>query len=330
MRFFDQEAVRTLSPWPDLINALKEMFIRGCEAPERDHYSVGSDGKTLLVMCAWEKDRYVGTKLVTIFPSNAKLSLPSVYGVYVLIDGVTGQPEAILDGGELTARRTAATSALAASYLARENAEIFTMVGTGRLSRNLIEAHASVRPYKKIWIWGRRYERAKEVAAQCAEIGLPVSAAEDLESSVRRSDVVSCATLSHEALVKGAWLRRGTHIDLVGAFKPSMRETDGEVWRKASLAIVDTHEGAVSDAGDIILAEADGVPAFRRVAGDLATLLRAGCSGRKHGEEVTIFKSVGASIEDLAAASFIAGRHNSPSTRMREASAIPQATDRLI
>jgi ornithine cyclodeaminase len=311
-----------------LINALKEMFVRGCESPERDHFSVGKDGKTLLVMCAWEKDRNIGTKLVTIFPSNRKLSLPSVFGVYILIDGETGQPKAILDGGELTARRTAATSALAASYLARKDASTFTMVGTGRLSRNLIEAHTSVRQYKKMWVWGRRYERAQDVAEQCAKIGLPVIAAEDLETVVRQSDVISCATLSHEPLVKGDWLRPGTHVDLVGAFKPTMRETDAEVWRRTSWAIVDTHEGAASDAGDLIQAEADGVPAFRRVVGDLATLLRAGCSGRIDAGDITVFKSVGASIEDLAAASFIAAQHEVQTASEMKSAPIPRAAGR--
>ena len=308
MRFFDAESVRIGSPWPGLIDALKEMFIRGCESPERNHFSVGRDGNTLLVMSAWEREKVIGTKLVTIFPTNAKISLPSVSGIYVLIDGKTGRPEAVIDGGELTARRTAATSALAASFLARPDAATLTMVGTGRLSRNLIEAHSSVRHLKRIWVWGRRFERAQAVASECATLGLPARATEDLAAAVRESDIVSCATLSREPLVRGSWLAPGTHLDLVGAFKPNMRETDAEVWLKATRAIVDTQEGAASDAGDIIQAEADGIAAFSRVAGDLAALLRSQCRGRTGPNEITIFKSVGASIEDLAAASFLISR----------------------
>ena len=308
MRFFDAESVKTQSPWAGLIDALKEMFIRGCESPERNHFSVGRDGNTLLVMSAWEREKVIGTKLVTIFPTNARISLPSVAGIYVLIDGKTGRPEAIIDGGELTARRTAATSALAASFLARPDAATLTMVGTGRLSRNLIEAHSSVRQLKKIWVWGRRFERAQDIALECAAAGLPVRATDDLAAAVQESDVVSCATLSKEPLVRGSWLKPGTHLDLVGAFKPTMRETDAEVWLKVTTAIVDTWEGASSDAGDIIQAEADGIAVFSRVAGDLAALLRAECRGRTDANEITIFKSVGASIEDLAAASYIFSR----------------------
>jgi ornithine cyclodeaminase len=309
MLSLDAEQVKRALPWAALVEALREMFRAGCHVPPRHHHEIG-DGVgpgTLLLMPAWQAGVGLGVKLVTVFPENARQSLPSVAGLYVLFDPATGFPMAILEGGELTARRTAAASALAASYLARKDAAVLTMVGTGRLSANLIEAHRSVRPIERVLVWGRDAAKARAVVEALPDI--KASVASDLEDAVRQSDIVSCATLSAEPLVRGAWLRPGTHLDLVGAFKPTMRESDAEVWRRADLLAADTLEGARREAGDILLAEADGVPVFARLHGTLAELTRGEAPGRTGDGQISVFKSVGTALEDLAAARLAVGRH---------------------
>ena len=304
MLTFDADLVRTSLPWPELIGALRDMFASGCETPVRQHHHVGPAGETLLIMPAWRPGGLMGVKLVTVFPRNSERGLPSIAGLYALFDGETGAPLAVLDGGELTARRTAAASALAASWLARDDAATMTIVGTGRLSRNLVEAHASVRPIRKVFVWGRSPGKAREVTADLAASGFDATAASDLEAAVRHSDLVSCATLSREPLVRGAWLRPGCHLDLVGAFSPQMRETDADAWARADLIAVDTRDGARVEAGDILRAEAEGVDV--RIAADLFDLARGAASGRSRADQITVFKSVGASLEDLAAAALVA------------------------
>jgi ornithine cyclodeaminase len=214
---------------------------------------------------------------------------------------VTGELLAILDGGELTARRTAAASALASRYLSRKDSATLLIVGTGRLSLNLIEAHAAVRPVKRVMIWGRDAARADAVAQRAAGLGLSASAVTDLAAAVSEADIISCCTLSETALIEGAWLKPGTHVDLIGAFKPSMRESDDEVVRRATI-FVDTRAGALSEAGDIIQPIRAGVITADNIVADLADLAGGIHRGRASAGEITLFKSVGASLEDLAAA----------------------------
>lgn len=302
MLLLTADEVRARLPWTPLVQALRNAFAEGWEAPARQHYDIGPYGRTLLVMPAWQPGRMVGVKLVTVYPDNTARSLPSIAGLYVLFDGDTGVPRAVIDGAELTARRTAAASALAASYLAREDARTMTIVGTGRLSRNLVEAHMSVRPIEQVWIWGRQPEKTCQVVADLSATCARVAVAEHLEAAVRQSDVVSCATLSTEPLVHGHWLRPGTHLDLVGAFKPGMRETDAAVWSKADVIAVDTRDGARAEAGDLIFAEAEGISAFARISADLFQLASGQSRGRRTSQDITVFKSVGTALEDLAAA----------------------------
>jgi ornithine cyclodeaminase len=208
---------------------------------------------------------------------------------------------AVMDGGELTARRTAAASALASSYLSRPDASTMLMVGTGRLSLNLIEAHAVVRPLSRVLIWGRDSAKAQAIAQDAAGFGVSVETVADLEEAARQADIISCATLSEQPLIHGDWLKPGAHLDLVGAFKPSMRESDDRAVSRASL-FVDTYEGALSEAGDILQPLKVGVIDRDALKADLAELCSGRTAGRSSADEITLFKSVGASIEDLAGA----------------------------
>jgi alanine dehydrogenase len=282
----------------ELIDALDAAFRKPHQVPARQQYAIGAG--ILLVMPAWTPGASLGIKLVTVFPDNAERSLPAVFATYVLLDAATGRPRAVLDGTELTLRRTGCASALAARYLARPDAARLLMVGTGKLAPHLIESHATVRPIREVRIWGRNLERARALAAELSRDGLSVACSEDLEASTRWADIVSCATLSRQPLVLGKWLKAGQHLDLVGAYTPEMREVDDEAVARSDL-YVDTRSGALRESGEIVGAIARGaiVPADLRA--EFSELGR-GLFKRSGPQTITIFKSVGTALEDLVAA----------------------------
>ncbi len=312
MRVFDGAAVDAALAYPGLVDILQSAFAKGAIAPPRHHHAMALAGRpeaTLLLMPAWEASapgaatagRFLGVKSVTVFPDNAARGKPAVFGAYLLASAETGETLAVMDATRLTAWRTGAASALAARYLARPDATRLVMVGAGALAPCLIRAHASVRPIREVLIWNRTPARALALAATFAGSGLEVRVADDLERAVRGADIVSTATLSAEPLVQGAWLRAGTHVDCVGAYRPTMRETDDEVVRRARI-FVDTRAGAFGEAGDLLQPIAAGVIGNAAVLGDLFDLCRGTTATRTGPDEITMFKSVGASIEDLAAA----------------------------
>jgi ornithine cyclodeaminase len=308
MRSIDAPEVERALDYPSLIDRLREAFRGGVEAPRRHHHTIPDrDQATLLLMPAWQKDGPLGVKIATVFPSNQERGLPSVFGVYLLLDGMTGEPVAAIEARSLTRRRTAAASALAAGYLAREDAARLVMVGTGALAPELIEAHGTVRTLQEVVIWGRTPAKAERLARRLDRPERRVRATGDLETAVAEADIVACATLSSEPLVQGAWLSPGCHLDLVGAFKPTMREADDEALRRARI-FVDTREGALGEAGHIVDPMARGVIGESDIEGDLYGLCRGETAGRREANEITLFKSTGAALEDLAAATLVVER----------------------
>ena len=293
-----------------LADALADAFRAEIVVPTRHHHDIQrpDETATLLLMPAWTGmaagEPYAGTKIVTIFPGNSARGLPSVLGTYLLLDGATGAPLAAIDGTRLTLWRTAAASALAGRSLIRPDARRMVMVGAGALAPFLIRAHAAERPLTEIALWNHRPERAAALAAELAAEGLPVRPAGDIETEIGQADLVSCATLTSEPLVRGEWLRPGTHLDCVGAFKPSMRETDDACVQRATL-FCDTRAGALKEGGDYAQPLAAGVISDGDVRGDLYDLTRGGTAGRSGPDEITMFKSVGTAIEDLAAAMLV-------------------------
>ncbi|MDX5592759.1 ornithine cyclodeaminase family protein [Pseudovibrio sp. SPO723] len=291
--------------FPALIDALRTMFASGCEMPLRHHHNMevpGEPDATLLLMPAWQPGKYFGVKLASVFPGNSTRNMPAISASYVLSNGTTGETLALIDGGELTARRTAAASALAADYLARKNARHLVMVGTGRLSLNLIEAHAAVRALEKVTVWGRSKDKADKIAAAAADrLGIQCEVSEDLPEACATADIVSVATLSETPVVSGDWLPNGCHLDLVGAFKPSMRESDDAAILKSSL-FADTREGAMTEGGDFAIPLREGILTPVSILADLYDLCRGHHKGRRDDSEITLFKSVGAALEDLAGA----------------------------
>jgi ornithine cyclodeaminase len=319
MRVVSAAGIDRALAFPALIEALAEAFRGDVAAPVRHHHEIARDGApgTLLLMPAWtgagesgagSESGFLGVKVVTVYPDNAQKSLPSVFGTYLLLDGATGEPLAAMDGTRLTLWRTAAASALAARHLARPDAARMVMVGAGALAPFLIRAHAGERPIRDVKLWNHRPGRAAALAAELRAEGLPVEATDDLEAAVRDADIVSCATLSTVPLVRGAWLKPGAHLDLVGAFNLAMREADDEALRRASV-FVDT-PAALTEGGDVALGLKGGVTGAADVKGDLFALCRGQAPGRTREDEITLYKSVGTAIADLAGAMAVWSRLN--------------------
>ena len=302
----DGEQITALTPWPALIDAIRDAFRQGGVSPVRHHHSIpGNDREdiTLLLMPAWNQNGDFGIKLATIAPSNAALGHPTLHGAYVLFSGATGIPLAILDAGVLTARRTAAASALASRYLSRPDSKTLLMIGAGRVARQLIAAHCSVRPIDEVRIWGRDATHAEDAAAEASrETGISCVCVPDVVTGASGADIISSATPSEQPLLLGDWVDLGTHVDLVGAYKPTMCEADAELIGKADQVFVDTVEGAKDEAGDLIQAVQAGVFSFDEVAGDMYHMSARDVSLRNDSNEITLFKSVGSALQDLAAA----------------------------
>lgn len=304
MRVISAAEVEGALDWDSLVERLRQAFRRGAEVPVRHHHDLGASGGpegTLLLMPAWQAGRHIGVKIVTVFPDNAERALPAVMGAYLLLDGNSGAPRALIDGPMLTLKRTAAASALASNYLSQPDCERLLMVGTGALAPHLIMAHASVRPICNVLVWGRSPEKAAKLAKRLDRREFRVDYTEDLPAAAQGADIISCATLSHDPLVLGEWLRPGQHLDLVGGFKPDMRETDDASIRRARV-FVDTRAGACTEAGDIVQPVESGVLDPDDIAGDLFELTRGERAGRRFYDQITLFKSVGTALEDLAAA----------------------------
>ena len=305
LRVYSAEEVHAALPWPALVEALAAAFAAGADVPLRHAHAL-SNTDHLLLMPAWSADA-LGVKLVTVMPGNMAQGVGTVQASYLLLDRATGEPRALLDGEALTLRRTAAASALAARHLARDDARCLLVVGAGRLAGWLARAHAAMRPgLTEVLIWARRPESADTLARSLCDEGLPAVPTTDLEAAVRRADIVSCATTATEPPVHGGWLRPGSHLDLVGGFTPQMREVD-DTAVQAARVFVDTRAGALAEAGDLVQPLQAGLITREHVVAELADLVRGTVAGRRTLAEITLFKSVGTALEDLAAAQLVVG-----------------------
>ena len=297
----DAERLRALTPWPMLIDALQSAFREPGEVPERLHFDIGGVG-SLLIMPAWHQNGFLGVKIVQVFPGNSNMGKPTVDGMYMLASAANGEVLALIDAQELTARRTAATSALASRFLSRESSRCLLVMGTGRLAFEVISAHASVRPIEQVWIWGRNPERASSLSHRVNQtLGLHAAPVDSLERAISQADIISTVTTAFDPILPGRNVRPGTHIDLIGGYTPSMREADDEVMRSADI-YVDLLTSAVREAGDIVSPLERGVIARSAIHGDLFDLCSGRAAKRSSDRAITVFKSVGLALEDLAAA----------------------------
>jgi ornithine cyclodeaminase len=313
MRVVSAAEIDRVLDYPGLIAAIREAFRGSVVAPARHHHRIPRPGvaeATLILMPAWQVggNGFIGVKIVSVFPDNATRAKPSVMGTYLLIAGDSGEPLATLDGVALTLWRTAATSALVSDILARPDASRMAMIGAGALAPKLIAAHASVRPITHVTIWNRSLAKAERLAASLDRPGLKVTASADREAAIREADIISVATLTKEPLVQGAWLKPRTHVDLVGAYTPAMREADDDAIRRSTV-YVDTHAG-MKESGDIAQPLVSGALKEANIGGDLFDLARDTGPRRRSADEITLFKSVGNAIEDLAAAAEVWRRLN--------------------
>jgi ornithine cyclodeaminase/alanine dehydrogenase-like protein (mu-crystallin family) len=311
--FIDNAFMESHTDFRQLIGLLDQGFSDvAVQTPMRHHhdYSNPKEGidSTLLLMPAWDPGKDVGVKIVSVNPNNATYNLPTIQGTYVYLDAHQGFVKAIMDAKALTAKRTAAASALAASYLAKKNASSLLMIGTGVLSSNLIRAHASVRPIKNIFVWGRDFSKAQTIADTFKGGSLKVVAVENYLPYLSKVDIISCATLSKTPLVFGKNLVPGQHLDLVGAYKKDMREADDDAILRSSI-FLDTFQGGVKESGDIVIPIQKGILKETDIKADLFGLCSKSKKGRLNDEEITLFKSVGHASEDLIGARYFYNKY---------------------
>jgi ornithine cyclodeaminase len=306
MLWLDAEAVQHFGDFRRLVPAIQEMSRQGTDRVERMLVSQplpGGAQNDWLMLPAWQYGKCFGIKIANVFPGNAAKDLASVQGAYLLFDGATGETLCGLDGPMLTLRKTAANSAAAADWLARKDAETLCMVGAGALAPHLVEAHCAVRPIRRVLWWNRSRQALERAVADLAP-RLPKAtlvAADDLKDAVSSADIVSTATMAREPLIKGAWLRAGTHLELVGGYRPDMREADDDCIAVSSRHYVDARFTTLEIAGDLTQPIASGVLDPAAVI-DMAQVARGEAPKRQSDDEITWFKSGGGGHQDLATA----------------------------
>lgn len=289
-------------PFDRLVPALRSAFVSGAEVPTRHHHSVGAAG-TLLLMPCWVDGGFLGVKVAGVFPGNRDHGMPSLHSTYLLCDATTGEQLAVLDGAELTRRRTIATAALAADYLARPDAQTLLVVGSGAVASLAAHAYSAIRPVKKVLVWNVRPAGAETLAAALRDDGFDARAVTDLATAAAEADIISCATLATTPLLHGTWLRPGVHVDLIGSFRPDMREADDELVGTGSL-FIDTMD-AIEESGDLTQPLRDGALSSEDIRATLTGLCTGQHAGRRDAAEITVFKSVGTALTDLAAATVV-------------------------
>lgn len=301
MIFISADRLRDLIPWERLIPALHKAFRTPCQMPDRQRVDISGTG-TLLLMPAWIEDQSLGVKLVQVFPDNSRIGKPAVHAMYMLASAETGEIKAVMDGENLTVRRTAGTSALASRFLSRQSSRCLLVMGAGALAPYVIGAHAAVRPIDQVLLWARRPEAADALATRVTDsLGLRAEVVHSLPAALERADIVSTITTATDPILPGRHVRPGTHVDLIGGFTPKMREADDELMRAGTL-FVDMRAAALREPGDIVDPIARGIISPAAIRGDLFDLCNERTGGRESEEQITVFKSVGLALEDLAAA----------------------------
>ena len=305
MDYFDSSAVQKALPYPMLIEALASGLQLPIQAPSRSYFAPNDDASCVLIMPAWKTKEIFGVKLVSVWPSNKAIDAPTVSAVYVLLSCENGLPLAVIDGTELTLRRTAAAAALAAKTLARKNSQTLAVLGTGALCVPMVQAHASVHPFKSILIWGRQKSKALAAVAELKTLGIESDYSEDLSDTLQQADVVAAVTTATEPFILSKWLKPGTHLGLIGAFTTQMAEAEPALMSKAQV-FADDRSAVLEKGGEIYQAIQQKIILPSNIEGELAELASDPArSWRKNGEAITVFKSVGFASLDLIAAELV-------------------------
>ena len=315
MHFFDQKAVADALPYPSLMDALAQGLQTPIASPLRSHYEPNGDASTLLIMPAWKAHEVMGVKLVSIWPGNSAKGLSAVSGVYVLISCADGHALAVMDGTELTARRTAAAAALAARLLARRNSKCLAVLGTGSLCVPLVLAHCQALPIERVLVWGRRPEQAEQQVRSLAQLGIAAEAQADLQNVLAHCDVLAAATTATTPFIPSAWVQPGTHLGLIGAFTPTMAEAEPELLARSSV-FADNREAVLQKGGEVLQALQRGLLLPGAIQAELAELVESAAHPQhqwRHNEaDITVFKSVGFAALDLIAAEQVMAHHTRP------------------
>jgi len=301
----DADEVARRATYAELVDALEAGHREPIAACERIVYGPDGDPRRFMALPAWQTSGAgggaIGIKLVTIFPENPGRGLPSVQAVVLLFDGATGEIVAMLDGTELTYRKTAADSALGSKLLSRDDSRTMLMVGAGGLGAHLIAAHRAVRPsIDRVLIWNRTRDKAQALV----DAGVAHEVVDDLDAAVAAADIISTATMAQQPLIKGGLVRTGTHLDCVGAYLPDHREVDDDVVLRAEI-FVDSREAAMHESGDLVIPTTAGTIEVTAVRADLFDLCRGEHTGRSGPDAITMFENGGGGHLDLMTAQHI-------------------------
>ncbi len=301
LQTFDAAAVARLCPYDRLVDALATGLREPIVSPSRMHMDPPGDGSAFMIMPAWQTGDLIGVKMVSVWPANAALGKPTVTALYNVFSCIDGMPVAVIDGTELTLRRTAATAALGARLLARKARVRLAVLGTGALAPEMAQAHASVLDVESITVWGRRIERAQAVVECLARRGIAAAASSDLQSTVAAGDVIVAATTATVPFIEPQWVRPGTHIGLFGAFTSAMAEAAPALLPHVHL-YADTRAGVLEKGGEVVQAIKAGLIAPAAIRAELAEMLAGAREWRTSARDITVLKSVGFAALDLIAA----------------------------
>lgn len=298
--------VREVLPMPDLIDAMEtalaEYSERRVQQPLRVMLTVGPSNFFGVMPAFVPASGALATKLVTVFPGNVAAGLPSHLATILLLDPATGAPQAILDGRYITEARTAAVSAVSAKLLAPPDAARVAIIGSGVQARSHLEALAHVRPIREVRVWSPTPARREAFAREMQPLtGAAIQPVDTPERAVRGADLIALVSAAHEPVVRSEWIGEGAHVCAVGACRPDQREMDTALVCRARV-FVDSMEGALAEAGDLVIPIREGAFAADRIAGELGQVLAGRIDGRTTASQVTVFKSLGMAVEDAAAA----------------------------
>ena len=312
--------VRALLPMGECIDVMADAFQALADGratvPNRTSLPVDSLGGTLFLMPATMRGvdekadapgngAWFGAKMLSIAPGNHPTGRASHQGVIVLFEGRYGSPVAVIDAGAVTAIRTAAVSAVATRLLARRDASRLAIIGAGVQAYSHLTAMAAIRSLREVRVWSRDSGRCRALVRSAeVELGIHVRMGAGARDAVEGADIVCTATSASTPVVRSAWIAPGTHLNAIGAHRPTERELDSETVRRARV-FVDHTPGAMAGAGDILIPIAESCIDRAHVLGDLPQLLCKGVRGRLTDDDVTVFKSVGIAIEDIAAAAHV-------------------------
>jgi ornithine cyclodeaminase len=307
MRFYSAEDLRSVVDLEYLVDALEAGH--RTPKPEVATSLIGPPQSRYLVRSAHDGRSLAGTKLISIVPDNPESrGTPAVQAVIVLFDAESGVPSAMLEATDLTYWKTAADSALASRFLSRADSATLAIAGAGGLAPWLLRGHITVRPaIERVLVWNRTSEKAAALVDSLCVDGIEAEMAEDLEDAVAQADIVSTATMASEPILKGAWLKPGTHVDLVGSYSEDTRESDDDAITSGRL-FVDYRDSALEGVGDVLKPIADGLISEADIVGDLFDLVGGAVSGRTGPDEITVFKNAGGAHLDIMVAAALVDR----------------------